>query len=173
MLTIRLRHHDSSTPHTGAPAHHRGPPPQRHCFTCNTRPSPRRHRRRHIHQHKEHPHALTAAVPVAPGHRTSVTPRSRLHSELVSHPAALTRGRHQTSRHEVAQLRACLLSGHTKMLPIFPVAPGTPMTHVNQCFLLTPIQTGRRLQSETAKPVQVPIRNQRSIRETHRERHPM
>ena len=43
------------------------------------------------------------------------------------------------------------------------------MTHVNQCFLLTPIQTGRRLQPETAKPRQVPIRNQRSIRETHRE----
>ena len=47
------------------------------------------------------------------------------------------------------------------------------MTHVNQCFLLTPIQTGRRLQPETAKPHQVPIRNQRSIRETHREGHSM
>jgi len=59
------------------------------------------------------------------------------------------------------------------MLPILPVAPGTPMTHVNQCFLLTPIQTGRHLQPETTKPRQVPIRNQRSIRKTHREGHPM
>ena len=47
------------------------------------------------------------------------------------------------------------------------------MTHVNQRLLLTPIQTGRRLQPETTKPRQVPIRNQRSIRETHREGHPM
>ena len=43
------------------------------------------------------PHHHRSCVPVTPGHRTSVTPRSRLHSELVSHPAALTRGRHQTS----------------------------------------------------------------------------
>lgn len=47
------------------------------------------------------------------------------------------------------------------------------MTHVDQRLLLTPIQTGRCLQPETTKPRQVPIRNQRSIRETHREGHPM
>ena len=46
------------------------------------------------------------------------------------------------------------------------------MTHVDQRLLLTPIQTGRCLQPETAKPRQVPIRNQRSIRETHREGDP-
>ena len=46
------------------------------------------------------------------------------------------------------------------------------MAHVNQRLLLAPIQTGRRLQPETAKPRQVPTRNQRSIRKTHREGHP-
>lgn len=46
------------------------------------------------------------------------------------------------------------------------------MAHVNQRLLLTPIQTGRCLQPETPKPRQVPIRNQRSIRETHREGQP-
>ena len=33
MPTIQLSHHNSTTPYAEAPAHHRGPPPQRHCFT--------------------------------------------------------------------------------------------------------------------------------------------
>ena len=33
MPTIQLSHHNSTTPYAEAPAHHFGPPPQRHCFT--------------------------------------------------------------------------------------------------------------------------------------------
>ena len=47
-------------------------------------------------------------------------------NKLVTHPTSLTRGRHQTSRHEVPQICSRFFSGHTKALPILAVIPRTP-----------------------------------------------